>query len=169
MKFLHAILGAALLVSPLAACGGGAAPVEARVEESRLKEFADFLPPAPTGWTAGGAKFSTGDEKSSVMQAYANPAGESFSVEIVFSNAEAEKFQALIDDPKKRNRASAEIADFGGRQALTFSGRSFTNAQYLVVVTPSRIVSVTPLMGDMIKPVMRAAFDMIDFEGIASK
>lgn len=169
MRILHAILGAALLIAPLSACGGGEAPAETRVEESRLKEFAGFLPAAPSGWTAGGPKFATGDDKSSVTQAYATPAGESFSVEIVFSNAEAAKFQEMIDDPKKRNRGGAEIADIGGRQALTFNSRAATNAQYVVVATPSRIVSITPLFGDMIKPVMRAVFDTVDFEGIASK
>jgi hypothetical protein len=169
MKLMHAVLCAALIAAPLAACGGGAAPVEARVEESRLKEFAVFLPAAPAGWTAGGAKLATGDEKSSVTQAYTTPAGESFSVEIVFSNAEASKFQELIDDQKKRTRAGADVADINGREGLTFKTRAVTNAQYVVVATPSRTVSITPLFGDMIKPVMRAVFDTIDFEAIASK
>jgi hypothetical protein len=169
MRFLHAVLCAALIAAPLAACGGGAAPVETRVEESRLKEFAAYLPAAPAGWTAGGAKFVTGDDKSTVTQAYVAPAGESFSVEIVFSNAEATKFQELIDDPKKRTRAGADIADINGREGLTFKTRAVTNAQYVVIATPSRTVSITPLFGDMIKPVMRAVFDTIDFEGIAGK
>lgn len=171
MKFSVLALAAALAL-PLAACGGAEQPAvqEARVEEARLKEFVPLLPPAPKGFAvAGGPQFKTGDDKSTVTQIYQAPAGDAFSVEITFSNAEVDKFQKMIDEPRDRNKAGADLKDVAGRTALTFNARTATNAQYVMVVSPSRMVSVTPLFGETIKPIMSFVFENTDFDAIAAK
>ena len=173
MKLIHAVAAILLLAGPLAACGdskpAAPAPTEARVEQSRLKEFVPLFPAPLAGWTVGEPKFVTGDDKSAVSRGYATTAGDSFAIEIAFSNAEAAKFQELVDDDKKRARAGVDKAEFNGQVALNFNNHALTPAQYLAVVSPSRTVSITPIAGEMTKPIIRATFEKIDFDGIAAK
>ena len=172
MKTLHLVLGAALLATPLAACGGDAPPAvqESRVEEARLQEFADLLPAAPRDWTASPVATSTGDKISSISKTDSSAKGDAFSVEINFSNEETAKMQTLASDDKARGRAGVQLAQLAGRDALSFShGGAIGTPQYVVVLTPSRFVSVTPRVGDPGKPIMRAVFEQIYFDSIAEK
>jgi hypothetical protein len=171
MKKLVLALGAALLLAPLAACGGGGSATavqETKVDQAQLQKFVGLLPAAPKGFTPGTATTVTGDAKSVVAQTYTAPSGDSFSVEINFSNADVEKFQKMVDEPKERNKSAAEINQIAGRDALSFSSPVVTNAQYVMIVSPSRYVSVTPLFGDTMKPIMRSVFEKIDFDAIAA-
>ena len=111
MKTLHLVLGAALLATPLAACGGDAPPAvqESRVEEARLQEFADLLPAAPRDWTASPVATSTGDKISSISKTYSSAKGDAFSVEINFSNEETAKMQTSIRNFLTRNKGRPSV------------------------------------------------------------
>lgn len=173
MKAFKILFAAALLAAPLAACGdkGGSSEAvqEAKVEQAKLQTFVPLLPAAPKGFAAGTPALVTGDAKSTVTQTYTAPTGDSFAVEMAFSNAEVDKFKKMIDEPKERNKAAAEVNQIAGRDALSFSSPVVTNAQYVMIVSPSRYVSVTPLYGDTLKPIMRSVFEQIDFDAIAAK
>jgi hypothetical protein len=171
MKRFALAVCAALSVTPLAACGGSEAPAvqEARVEEARLKEFLGFFPKPLNGWTASAPVFKTGDDKSSVSVSQSTVDGDQFLMQITFSNAEAEKFMKLVDDDKERRKNNAELASFGGTTGLSFARNSLTAASYVVLASPSRTVSVYPVAGDKIMPVVRAQFEKIDFAGIGAK
>ena len=75
----------------------------------------------------------------------------------------------MLDEPKELNKAAGEINQIAGRDALTFSSPVVTNAKYLMIVSPSRYVTVTPLFGDTLKPIMRSVFEQIDFDAIANQ
>jgi hypothetical protein len=169
-RFAFAVF-AALSAMPLAACGGGDAPAvqEARVEEARLKEFVGFFPKPLNGWTATAPVFKTADDKSTVSQSHVTADGDAYMMVITFSNAEAGKFKELLDDDKKRRDNNAETASFGGTTGLSFGRNSLTAASYVVVASDSRSVSVFPVAGDKIMPVVRAQFEKIDFSGIGAK
>lgn len=171
MKRLAFAVCAALSVAPLAACGGSEAPAvqEARVEEARLKEFVGFFPKPLNGWTASAPVFKTADDKSSVSVAHTTPEGDQFLMQITFSNAEADKFKKLLEDDKERRASNAEKADFNGTSGLSFGRNSLTAATYVVVASDSRTVSVYPVAGEKIGPIVRAQFDKINFSGIAAK
>lgn len=169
MKRFALAVCAALSVAPLAACGGSEVPAvqEAKVEEARLKEFVPFFPKPLTGWKAGQPVFSTADDKSSVSVSHLTEAGDAFTMTITFSNAEAATFQKLLDDPDARRKAGAESAEFGGKPALSYP--SYKPAAYVVVASPSRTVTIVPVAGEKIMPIVRAQFENIDFAGIAAK
>jgi hypothetical protein len=171
MKRFALAVCAAIFAAPLAACGGSEAPAvqEARVEEARLKDFVSFFPKPLNGWTASAPVFKTEDDKSSVSVANTTVEGDQFMFQVTFSNAEAGKFKKLLDDDKERRAANAEIADFNGTSGLSFGRNSLTAASYVVVASDSRIVSVYPVAGDKIMPIVRAQFAKIDFSGIAAK
>ncbi|BCW88207.1 hypothetical protein sos41_13450 [Alphaproteobacteria bacterium SO-S41] len=173
MKSVRALVAALLLAVPLAACGDGksSAPAmeEAMVDQATLAKFVALLPAAPKGFTAAPATTVTGKERSVVAQTYSAPTTDSFSVEITFSNADVAKFQKMLDEPKEANKAAAEINQIAGRNALSFSSPVVTNAKYLMIVSPSRYVTVTPLFGDTLKPIMRSVFEQIDFDAIAAQ
>ncbi len=174
MKSVRTILAAALLFFPIAACGDAKKPAEnavqeAKVDEARLKEFATFLPAAPRGFTASEAVATTGDTMSVIRKVYTAPQGDSFSLEIIFSNAEVAKYQKLVDEPKDAARAGAEVNQVGGRDGLTFGAYTMGKPLYVMICSPSRFISATPIFGDTTKPVMRAVFEQIDFGGIGTK
>ena len=173
MKPMQIVLAAALCAAPLAACGDNksAAPAveEAMVDQATLAKFVPLLPAAPKGFTAAPATTVTGKDRSVVAQTYSAPTTDSFSVEITFSNADVAKFQKMLDEPKELNKAAGEINQIAGRDALTFSSPVVTNAKYLMIVSPSRYVTVTPLFGDTLKPIMRSVFEQIDFDAIANQ
>jgi len=173
MKPVRILFAAALLSLPLAACGEGgssaSAVQEAKVEQARLQEFVPLLPKAPKGFAAAAPVLTTGDDKSVVSITYTAPTTDSFSVEITFSNAEVEKFQKMLDEPKERNKAAAEVNQIAGKDALSFTSPVVTRAQYVMIVSPSRFVSVTPVFGDTLKPIMRSVFEQIDFAAVAAK
>lgn len=173
MTFVKGLMAAALLL-PIAACGdkggGGDAKPEGKLDQAQLQAFVPFFPPAPKGFQInGGPQFKTGDAKSTVWEVYQTPGGEAFSVEINVSTAEAAKYQAMIDDNGARTKAGAELKDMQGKSALTFNSHQMTPAQYVMVVSPSRFVSATPIYGDKIKPIMSYVFEQVDFDGIAAK
>ncbi|MCC6920885.1 MAG: hypothetical protein IT548_16930 [Alphaproteobacteria bacterium] len=164
-----ALVFAALAALPLSACGGSEAPAvqEARVEEARLKDFVAFFPKPLNGWKAGQPVFSTADDKSSVAVSQMTDMGDIFTMTITFSNAEAATFQKLIDDEDARRKAGVDTGEFGGKPALVY--RTYKPAAYVVVASPSRTVSIVPVAGDKIMPIVRAQFEKIDFAGIAAK
>ncbi len=173
MKTIRAAIAALLLAAPLAACGGGGedkpAIVEARVDEARLREFLPLFPAPIAGWQKSEPVFATADDKSSVSVPYVTQAGETYTLQITFSNAEAGKFAALLKDDDARRKAGVTTASFGGTTALSFADQRLTNAKYLVVASPSRTVSIIHGAGDRTQAVMRAAFENVDFGGIGAK
>ncbi len=172
MKPVRVLVAAAFLALPLAACGDGAsAPAvqEAKVEKARLQEFVALLPAAPKGFAAAPPVLTTGEDKSVVSITYTAPTTDAFSVEITFSNADVAKFQKMLDEPSERTKAAAEVNQIAGKDALSFSSPVVTRAQYVMIVSPSRFVSVTPVFGDTLKPIMRSVFEQIDFAAIGAK
>lgn len=172
MKTFRAAIAALLLAAPLAACGGSEeknAVVEARVEQARLGEFLAFFPAPLAGWEKAEPVYVTTDDKSSVAVPYVTQGGDSYTIQITFSNAEAGRFAALLKDDDARRKAGVTTASLGGTTALSFADSRLTNAKYLVVASPSRTVSIIHSAGDRTQAVMRAAFEKVDFRGIAAK
>lgn len=172
MKIIHGVLAAILAIAPLAACGdsgGGEAKQEGKVEQARLQEFVAFLPSAPKGFSATPPQFVTGDTRSQVGQIYQTPGGDAFSIEIVFSSTEVAKYQAMIDENSARSKARASLKTMGSWTALTFDAPAANQPQYVMIVSPSRFVSVTPIYGDTIKPIMSYVFEQVDFAAIGEK
>jgi DNA ligase D-like protein (predicted polymerase) len=121
------------------------------------------------GFAAAPPVLTTGEDKSVVSITYTAPTTDAFSVEITFSNAEVAKFQKMLDEPSERTKAAAEVNQIAGKDALSFSSPVVTRAQYVMIVSPSRFVSVTPVFGDTLKPIMRSVFEQIDFAAIGAK
>jgi len=165
-----------VLVAPIAvSCGGGGGTrgpdrQEGRVEEAKLREFIPFFPAAPAGYTRGEEPgMYSGSDGSTISYTYTNGT-KMFSVILTFSTKNTGETETMMNDESQRSMFGFDKATVAGRDALTAKQRGAGRADFTVVVSNSRMVSIAPASDDLPDLAMiKQVFEKIDFDGIANK
>jgi len=182
LRLVNLILVGLLSVGVLAACddssesGGskGAAMgpdrTEGKVEEAKLREFIPLFPAAPEGYErAPDPGVYVSDTQSTISYLY-RKGEEMFAVTFVFSNKNTEENLKMMADPQTLKTWGFKVVDVAGRKALSAEQRGLGKADYLVVVSNSRNVTISPSSNTLPDPaVVKKVFEGIDFAAFAAK
>jgi len=143
---------------------------EAKMEDAKLREFVPLFPAAPEGYTRSpqpGVYIS--DTQSTVSFLYEKGA-EMFSLTFVFSNDNTQQSLAMMDDEQTLKTWGFEVVEVKGRRALSAKERGLGKADFLVVVSNSRNVVISPSSKSLPDlQVVRQVFEQVDFAAVAAK
>ncbi|HXP23518.1 MAG TPA: hypothetical protein VN807_05235, partial [Candidatus Sulfotelmatobacter sp.] len=93
-----------------------------------------------------------------------------FSVILTFSTKNTGETETMMNDESQRSMFGFDKATVAGRDALTAKQRGAGRADFTVVVSNSRMVSIAPASDDLPDLAMiKQVFEKIDFDGIANK
>lgn len=182
LRLVSLVLVGVLALATLGACddssdSGGAKGAamgpdrtEAKVEDAKLREFIPLFPAAPEGYErAPDPGVYVSDTQSTISYLY-RKGEEMFSVTFVFSNKNADENLKMMADPQTLKTWGFTVVDVAGRKALSAEQRGLGKADYLVVVSNSRNVMISPSSSTLPDPaVVKKVFEQIDFAAFAAK
>lgn len=143
---------------------------EAKVEDAKLRAFVPLFPAAPEGYErAPDPGVYVSDTQSTISYLY-RKGEEMFSVTFVFSNKNVDENLKMMADPQTLKTWGFKVVDVAGRKALSAEQRGLGKADYLVVVSNSRNVMISPSSNTLPDAaVVKKVFESIDFAAVAAK
>jgi hypothetical protein len=160
------------IISLAAAAMLAAAPAFAeKLTPDQLNAYMAVAPAAPQGWTrADRAGNYSSNSASTFSVTYTAEDGKRFMFTIIFSKDQAEQSRDLMKDPKQADRWGYTVGKIKGRDALVKKPDSKnTSANYLVVISDSRSVSVMEMGPGVDRALLKGFFEAVDFDAIAKK
>ncbi len=179
VSVLQKLFLAVALILPLAAAPAMAAEEgpdreEGLMDDARIRTFGEFFPVQPEGWVRDqDPDIFLSEEASTISYTYLSltEGGVGFTITITFSNTIASQYKKMLR--RKEERATwgfdkTEIADW---DALTSKERGVGEADFVVVVSNSRSVSIIPSSNIPLPPIadITRIFGALNFDGIAAK
>ena len=143
---------------------------EAKVDEAKLRSFVGHFPPAPEGFTrAPDPGVYSSDSGSTVSFAYEKE-GATLLLAITFSNENAKQSLDMMGDQKTLDLWGFTVTEIAGRKALSAKERGMGKADFLVVISNSRSVSIMPASDPAPDiAVAKALIESVDFNAIAAR
>jgi hypothetical protein len=164
-RVVAVLLAAGPLVLPVAA-GAENVPAE------RLQALADVMPAAPAGFTRQPRLGTYSSASASTATAtYEAEDGRAFGVVVTFSAENAKQNRAVMKDKAQRDMFGVEPMKLKGRDGLArkAGNKNDSVAVYVVVLSDSRVLSVTDAFGTTDPAILKAVLESADLDLIAKR
>lgn len=150
-----------------------AAPSAAEnVPADRLQALADVMPAAPKDFTRQPRLGTYSSASASTATAtYEAEDGRAFDIVVTFSAENAKQNRDLLKDKAQRDMFGMDTQKIKGRDGLArkAANKNASVAVFVVVLTDSRVVSVTDAFGTTDPAVLKAIVEATDFDAIAKR
>lgn len=150
-------------------------PVSALAENvpaDRLQALADVMPAAPKDFTRQPRLGTwTSPSASTATATYEAEDGRAFSLVVTFSAENARQNRDLLKNKAQRDLFGMELRKIGGRDGLARKANN-TNASvavFVVVLSDSRVVSVTDSFGTTDPALLATVLEASDLDAIARR
>ncbi len=176
-RFLRALAPLAIVLplagAPAMAADMGPDRTEGLMDDAKIRAFDAFFPAAPAGWerdAAPGVWLAESGSTISYTYFSTEPGGGIFTITITFSNENVGQNLGLFDDESMRDMFGFGVTEVNGYQALSAKERGMGRADYLVVVSNSRAVSIMPASDPApAMDVVTTIFSSMDLAGIGAQ
>ena len=161
-----ALLATCLALSAVAPSAAETVPAD------RLQALADVMPPAPPGFTRQPRLGTYSSASASTATAtYEAEDGRAFDIVVTFSKENARQNRDLVKDKAQRDMFGMDALKMKGRDGLArkAANKNASVAVFVVVLSDSRVVSVTDAFGTTDPAVLKAIVEATDFDAIARR
>jgi hypothetical protein len=161
----------ALIAGFLAVAAAAPATAE-NVPADRLQALADVMPAAPKDFTRQPRLGTYSSASASTATAtYEAEDGRAFDIVVTFSAENVKQNRDLLKDKAQRDMFGMDAQKIKGRDGLArkAANKNASVAVFVVVLTDSRVVSVTDAFGTTDPAVLKAIVEATDFDAIAKR
>lgn len=163
-----------LAAAPAIAADEGPDRDEALMEDARIREFASFFPTEPGGWVRDlEPDVFLSDTASTLSFTYLSltQGGVGFTITLTFSNDVSSQYKKMMRSEEERTTWGFDRGKIGDWRALTAIDRGVNKADYVVILSNSRVIAVAPASNVPLPShdEITRIFGSLDFAAIAAK
>lgn len=142
------------------------------VPADRLQALADVMPAAPKDFTRQPRLGTYSSASASTATAtYEAEDGRAFDIAVIFSAENAKQNRELLKDKAQRDMFGMDAQKIKGRDGLArkAANKNASVAVFVVVLSDSRVVSVTDAFGTTDPVLLKAVVEAMDLDAIAKR